>query len=128
LPALNETRETTLALLAECFEEMGAVSAVVLSDRMSSLKNGVVATVVVPHPDYFRFAVHYGFRPDFCESADPESKGVVEHLAGYVQVDLVVPADGFGGRVEAANRQASIWGMEVIGRVHSETQAVPATA
>jgi transposase len=125
--ALNETRETTLALLAECFEELGAVSAVVLSDRMSCLKNGVVANVVVPHPDYVRFAVHYGFRPDFCESADPESKGVVEHLAGYVQVDLVVPADGFGGRVEAANRQARIWGMEVNGRVHSETQAVPAT-
>lgn len=124
--ALNETRETTLTLLAECFEELGAVPAVVLSDRMSCLKNGVVANVVVPHPEYVRFAAHFGFRPDFCESADPESKGVVEHLAGYVQVDLVVPQDGFGGKPELANRQARVWGMEVNGRVHNEIQAVPA--
>src|SRR5438128_1680547 len=117
---------TTLALLAECFEELGAVPAVVLSDRMSCLKNGVVANVVVPHPDYVRFAAHFGFRPDFCESADPESKGVVEHLAGYVQVDLVVPEDGFGGKPEVANRQARVWGLEVNGRLHSEIQAVPA--
>jgi hypothetical protein len=67
-----------------------------------------------------------GFRPDFCEGGDPESKGVVEHLAGYVQTDLVVPAGGFGGKVDAANRQARIWGVEVNGRVHSETQAAPA--
>ena len=123
--ALNQTRETTLALLAECFEELEAVPAVVLSDRMSCLKNGVVANVVVPHPDYVRFAAHYGFRPDFCESADPESKGVVEHLAGYVQVDLVVPEDGFGGKPEVGNRQARIWGLEVNGRLHSEIQAIP---
>ena len=71
-------------------------------------------------------SAHFGFRPDFCESADPESKGVVEHLAGYVQVDLVVPQDGFGGKPELANRQARVWGMEVNGRVHSEIQAVPA--
>ena len=25
----------------------------------------------------------YGFRPDFCEAADPESKGIVENLVGY---------------------------------------------
>jgi hypothetical protein len=34
------------------FEEMGAVSAVLLSDRMACLKNGIVANVMVAHPDY----------------------------------------------------------------------------
>ena len=29
----------------------------------------------------------YGFRPDFCEAADPESKGIVEHLTGYAKSD-----------------------------------------
>ncbi|HKV32584.1 MAG TPA: IS21 family transposase [Candidatus Dormibacteraeota bacterium] len=124
--ASNETRETTLSLLAECFEELGAVAAVVLSDRMACLRNGVVANVVVPHPDYVRFAAHYGFRPDFCEGGDPESKGVVENLVGYAQRDLVVPEDNFGGDIGAGNRQAKPWGLEVNGRVHSETQAVPA--
>lgn len=110
--ASNETRETTLGLLAECFEEVGAVAAVVLSDRMGCLKNGIVANVVVPHPDYVRFAAHYGFRPDFCEGGDPESKGVVENLVGYAQRDLVVPANQFDGNLGAANRQATRWGVE----------------
>jgi len=45
---------------------------------------------------YVRFATHHGFRPDWCESADPQSKGVVEDLVGYATTDLVVPAcDGW---------------------------------
>jgi transposase len=123
--AADETRDTTFGLLAECIEELGAVPAVVLTDRMACLKNGVVANVVVPHPEYVRLAAHYGFRPDFCEAADPESKGVVEHLCGYAQRDLVIPADHFGGNLAEANRQAKAWGLEVNGRVHSETQARP---
>jgi transposase len=124
--ARDQRQETTLRLLAECLEEVGGVPSVVLSDRMSCLRAGIVANQVVPHPEYVRFAAHYGFRPDFCESADPESKGMVEHLAGYGHRDLVVPEEGFGGDVGRANRAAGLWGLEVNGRVHSETQAVPA--
>jgi hypothetical protein len=82
--------------------------------------------VVVSHPDYVRFALHFGFRPDFCEAADPESKGVVENLVGYAQTDLAIPAEGWGGRVAEANGAAELWGLEVNGRVHSEIVAVPA--
>ena len=124
--ARDQRRETTLRLLGECLEELGGVPAVVLSDRMSCLRAGIVANQVVPHPEYVRFAAHYGFRPDFCEAADPESKGVVEHLAGYGQCDLVVPAEGFEGDVGQANRAAALWGLEVNGNMHSEIQAVPA--
>jgi len=124
--ARDKRRETTLRLLAECLEELGAVPAEVLTDRMACLRAGIVANQVVPHPEYVRFAAHYGFRPDFCESGDPESKGVVEHLAGYGQRDLVAPAEGFEGDPERANRAAVLWGLEVNGRVHSEIQAVPA--
>src|SRR5207253_2648145 len=66
----------------------------------------------------------YGFRPDFCEAADPESKGVVEALVGYAKSDLVVPAGGWLGPTEA-NADARIWCAEVNARVHSETAAVP---
>ena len=62
----------------------------VLADRMGCLKGGVVANVVVPTPAYVRLATHYGFRPDFCEGGDPESKGIVEHLVGYAKGDLLV--------------------------------------
>jgi transposase len=124
--ARDQGQETTLRLLAECLEELGGVPAVVLSDRMACLRAGIVANQVVPHPEYVRFAAHYGFRPDFCESGDPESKGVVEHLAGYGQRDLVAPEEGWDGDVGRANRAAGLWGLEVNGRVHSEIQAVPA--
>jgi transposase len=126
--AADQQQATTLRLLAECFEELGGVPAVVLADRMGCLKAGTVANVVVPHPEYVRFAAQYGFRPDFCEAADPESKGVVEALVGYVQRDLIVPAVAAGGWPDlgAANAAARAWCAEVNGRAHSEIAAVPA--
>jgi transposase len=121
----DETLETTLRLLAECFEALGGVPAVVLADRMGCLKGGVVANVVVPTAGYVRFATHYGFRPDFCEAADPESKGAVEALVRYAKSDLVVPADDFAGDLAAANVAALAWCVEVNAAVHSEIAAVP---
>ena len=123
--AADETQATTLRLLAACFETLGGVPAVVLADRMGCLKGGVVANVVVPAPGYLAFAAHYGFRPDFCEAADPESKGVVEHLVGYAKRDLMVPAGGWA-TIDAANTAAVAWCAEVNGQVHSEIAAVPA--
>jgi transposase len=123
--AEREDQSTTLGLLAECFEALGGVPAVVLADRMACLKGGVVANVVVPAPGYVAFAAHYGFRPDFCEAADPESKGVVEALVGYAKRDLVIGCGPFPD-VATANVAAVAWCDEVNGRVHSETSAVPA--
>ncbi len=123
--AADERAETTLALLAECFEVLGGVPGTVLADRMGCLKGGVVANVVVPAPEYVRFAAHYGFRPDFCEAADPESKGIVENLVGYAKADLIVPQAPFSG-FTAANAAAAEWCAEVNGAVHSEICAVPA--
>ena len=123
--AADERAETTLAMLAECFEVLGGVPGKVLADRMGCLKGGVVANVVVPTAEYVRFASHYGFRPDFCEAADPESKGIVENLVGYAKADLMVPQAPFGD-LTAANAAAAAWCAEVNGVVHSEICAVPA--
>jgi hypothetical protein len=123
--AADERSETTLGLLAECFEELGAVPKVVLSDRMGCLKGAVVAGVVVPTPAYVRFATHYGFRPDFCEAADPESKGIVENLVGYAKRDLMIPEELSAADIETANARALLWCQEVNARQHSEIMAVP---
>ena len=123
--ATDERQATTLRLLAECFETVGGVPAVVLADRMGCLKGGVVANVVVPAPAYVAFAAHYGFRPDFCEAADPESKGVVEHLVGYAKADLVIPGAPWP-TLDAANEAARAWCTEVNGQLHSEIAAIPA--
>ena len=124
--AANEKSETTLRMLAECFEVLGGVPKTVLADRMGCLKAGVVANVVVPTPDYVRFAAHYRFRPDFCQAADPESKGIVENLVGYAKRDLIVPAGSRGHDLLAANRRRLAWCAEVNAAVHSEICAVPA--
>ena len=71
----RKVQATTLGLLAECFEVLGGVPKVVLADRMGCLKGGVVANLVIPSPDYVRFATHYRFRPDFCHGADPGVEG-----------------------------------------------------
>src|SRR5688500_14191059 len=123
--AAEEKASTTLRLLAECFELLGGVPATVLADRMGCLKAGVVANVVVPTPDYVRFATYYGFRPDFCEAADPESKGMVEHLVGYTKRDLMVPRQPFG-ELAAANAAAAEWCAEVNAAQHAEIVAIPA--
>jgi transposase len=123
--AADERAGTTLGMLAECFEVLGGVPGKVLADRMGCLKGGVVANVVVPTGQYVRFAGHYGFRPDFCEAADPESKGIVENLVGYAKADLMIPQAPFGD-LAAANAAAAAWCAEVNGVVHSEICAVPA--
>jgi transposase len=123
--AADEKAATTLGFLAECFEELGGVPKVVLADRMGCLKGGVVANVVVPTPDYVRFATYYRFRPDFCEAADPESKGMVENLVGYAKDDLMVPQAPFADLV-TANGAAATWCAEVNANLHSEIYAVPA--
>jgi transposase len=123
--AADEKAETTLAMLAECFELAGGVPKVVLADRMGCLKGGVVANVVVPTPAYVRFATHYRFRPDFCNGADPESKGIVENLVGYAKSDLMVPAGCDVDDLAEANRAARAWCVEVNAQTHSEIAAVP---
>ena len=139
--AADEQQATTLALLAECFEVLGGVPQVVLADRMNCLEGGVVAGGVVPAPEYVRFATHYRFRPDFCEAADPQSKGIVEALVRYGKDDLLRPlllehAQGLDGEEQAAaariladlggaNQRAADWCAEVNAAVHSEIAAVP---
>ena len=127
----NERADTTLALLAECFETLGGVPKVVLADRMGCLKGGVVADVVIPTADYVRFATHYRFRPDFCHARDPESKGIVENLVGYSKSDLMIGL-GLAGRSDGpvgltqANAAALAWCQQVNSVRHSEIAAVPA--
>ena len=123
----NERAETTQRLLAECFEVLGGVPKVVLADRMGCLKGGVVADVVVPTPDYVRFATQHRFRPDFCHARDPESKGIVENLVGYAKHDLMVDILGpQPPELAVSNVAAAGWCEEVNNARHSEIAAVPA--
>jgi hypothetical protein len=104
---------------------------------MGCLKGGVTADVVVPTPDYVRFASHYRFRPDFCQAADPASKGIVENLVGYAKTDLMIglglidglvagrSSDGQPVDLEWVNAKAKVWCFEVNALEHSQICAVP---
>ena len=124
--ATDQQQPTTLGFLAECFEQLGGVPAVVLADRIACLRGVIVADRVVAHPNYVRFATHYGFRPDWCEAADPQSKGVVENLVGYAKTDLVIPSSEDWTSLAVANAAARAWCAQVNAKVHSEIAAVPA--
>lgn len=91
---------------------------------MGCLKAGTVAGVVIPTPDYVRFATHYGFAPDFCHAGDPASKGIVENLVGYAKRD--VPTPDAGADLASWNEAAVEWCAERNGVEHSEICAVPA--
>jgi len=118
-------------MVAEALAMIGGVPAKILADRMGCLKGGVVANVVVPTPDYVRFASHYGFSPDFCHGADPQSKGIVENLCGYAQSDLAVPLlteaaiTGQPLDLRTLNAQAVAWCSQVNAALHSEICAIP---
>ena len=140
--AADEKATTTMAMLAECFESLGGVPKVVLADRMSCMKGGVVADRAVPTSEYVRFATHYRFRPDFCQGHDPQSKGIVEALVRYGKDDLLRPlllevdevqhtdmaaaATAVLADLASANQHAAVWCAEVNTVVHSEIAAVPA--
>ena len=127
----NERAETTLALLAECFETLGGVpeGGAGRPDGLPEGRGGREqgrahrrSTCGSPPTT--------GSGPDFCEAADPESKGIVENLVGYAKTDLMIPgAGGSGDRSPtsaAANTAAAAWCAEVNAAVHSEICAVPA--
>ena len=122
----NLGAEATMAALAECMETIGGVPKTLLTDRMGCLKGASVAGLVVPTADYVRFVTHYGTRPDFCCGADPESKGLVEHLVGYVKSDLMIPEELTVTDLVTANAKGRMWCTEVNAQVHSEIAAVPA--
>jgi len=121
----NLGAEATMNALAECFERIGGVPKTALTDRMGCLKGGTVAGLVVPTPAYVRFATNYGFRPHFCEGADPESKGLVENLVGYVKSDLMIPEVLTVSFLAAANAKGKLWCADVNAAVHSEIRAIP---
>ena len=121
----NLGAEATMTALARCFEYLGGVPKTALTDRMGCLKGDTVAGLVVPTPAYVRFATHYGFRPDFCQGADPESKGLVENLVGYVKSDLMIPGELSVADLSRANELGLRWCNEVNAVEHSEICAIP---
>jgi hypothetical protein len=77
-------------------------------------------------PNGVRWSLRYRFRPDFCEVADPESKGIVENLVGYAKSDLLTPLLLEDNLDLAKNNEAAkAWCSEVNAAIHADIAAVP---
>ena len=122
----NERATTTFTALGRVLRGVGRCPQDGAVGSDGCLKGATVAGVVVPTADYVRFATHYGFRPDFCEGQDSESKGLVENLVGYVKSDLMIPAELHVGDLAGANAAGVLWRNEVNAAPHSDIAAVPA--
>jgi transposase len=62
---------------------------------------------------------HYSFRPDWCEAADPQSKGIVENPRRLCQAGPVRPQAPFTD-LTVANAAARQWCAEINAVTHSE--------
>jgi hypothetical protein len=72
--ARDQTAATTMAMLADCFDELGGVPAKVLTDRMGCLKGGTVAGVMIPTPDFARTEPNRLWLTDITEHQTREGK------------------------------------------------------
>ena len=77
---------------------------IMITLRISGVRERTRMNVCAASHPPGRQITHYGFRPDFCQASDPESKGMVERLVGYAKSDLMVPQQPFDD-LTAANTQ-----------------------
>jgi hypothetical protein len=89
------------------------------------VKAGIVANVVVPHPECVQFATHFRCRPDFLRRSEPRIERHRENRCGYAQRDLLLPAllEDEWPDLAAANATARAWCAEVNAQVHSAIRA-----
>jgi transposase len=78
--------ETLLRLLIECFQTIGGVPWVVVTDNMKTAVLGRDASnQPIWNPAYQKLAAEFKFLPEACAPASGNQKGAVENLVKYVK-------------------------------------------
>jgi len=87
-----ETKECLCEALSRIFEYIGGVPLRILFDNMSS-----AVTHIEEHGKrkltemFMRFAMHHGFKAEFCNPDAPQEKGSVENKVGYIRRNYLPP-------------------------------------
>jgi len=87
-----ETKECLCEALQRIFEYIGGVPLRILFDNMSS-----AVVHIEEHGNrkltemFMRFAMHYGFKAEFCNPDSPQEKGNVENKVGYIRRNYLLP-------------------------------------
>jgi transposase len=129
IPVWDRRLPTLIACLDAMLRRAGGVPAYALTDNEKTVTVEHVAGVPVRHPEIVAVGRHYGMTVHTCVPYDPETKGGSEATVRVAKADLV-PAqanllEAYGSFAELA---AACERFEVMvnGRVHRETNAVPA--
>lgn len=87
-----ETKECLCEALGRIFEYIGGVPLRILFDNMSSAVVHIEEHGKRKLTEMFmRFAMHHGFKAEFCNPDAPQEKGSVENKVGYIRRNYLLP-------------------------------------
>jgi len=87
-----ETKECLCEALQQIFEYIGGVPPRILFDNMSSAVVHIEEHGKRKLTEMFmRFAMHHGFKAEFCNPDSPQEKGNVEVKVGYIRRNYLLP-------------------------------------
>ena len=111
--------------LDQGLQDLGGVPQTLLFDNAkTTVLHHPIQQEVTFHPEFLRFARHYGFRPRACRVRRPQTKGKVERTIGYLHRSFFY-ARQFGD-LDDLNTQCREWLSEVANlRVHGTTGEIP---
>ena len=117
---------TALAVYAHelAFEHFGGVPHRIVYDQDRVLLREENLGDLVLTKGFRQFVGDHGFLPVFCRKGDPESKGMVENLVGYVKHNFLSGRD-FPGEDELVSQCLAWLGRTANGTEHHGTRRVP---
>lgn len=131
IPTWDRKLGTLLTCLDTMLRQVGGAPTYGLTDNEKTVTVEHVAGIPVRHPMIVAAGRHYGLTVHTCIPFDPESKGGSEATVRIAKADLVPTKanlrTGYNSFAELAEA-CEAFGEKVNGRVHRETNRVPAEA
>jgi transposase len=115
----SKQTEDLLAGIAGCLQRLGGLPETLVWDRQA----GIHARDGRPTEDYAGFCGQLKVDWHFCAAADPQAKGVVERLQGYVETNFE-PGRAFANELDFQD-QLDAWFAKVNARTHKTLRARP---
>jgi len=84
-------QESFLEAQQQMFEFFGGTPQRVIFDNAKVAVKEGFGLYAKPQDKYLSFSAHYAFKPDFCNPAKGNEKGLVENLVGYSRRNFLVP-------------------------------------
>lgn len=107
--------------MARCLRKLGALPKTLVWDREGSLHAGDGR----PSEEFAGFCGRVGVAWHLCEAADPQAKGVIERLQGYIETSFE-PARSYANHLDYQDQLDNWFENKANVRKHRELREVPA--